>query len=213
MNTEQLVTMLARQAGPIHTAAGPRRFATALAWGLPGSALIMATVLGVRADLGAAVLLPMFWMKMGFPLAVAALMLGAATRLARPGGKAKLAPVLLAGLVLMLWTLAAVVLVQTAPEQRTALLFGSTWLVCLFNIPMLSLPLFAALLWALKGLAPTRPALAGAAAGLLASGLAAALYTLHCPEMDAPFLALWYVAGMAIPALGGAATGSRLLRW
>ena len=154
MNTEELVAMLARQAEPVQSAAGPRRFATALAWGLPGSALIMATVLGVRADLGAAVLLPMFWIKMGFALVVALLMLVAATRLARPGGEAKQAPALLAGWVLMLWIMAAVVLIQAAPEQRPALLFGSTWLVCLFNIPMLSLPLIGALFWALKGLAP-----------------------------------------------------------
>jgi hypothetical protein len=39
------------------------------------------------------------------------------------------------------------------------------------------------------------------------------VYALHCPEMAAPFLGIWYVLGMAIPAVLGAAVGSRMLRW
>ena len=46
------------------------------------------------------------------------------------------------------------------------------------------LPVFVATLWAMKGLAPTRLALAGAAAGLLAGAVGAVVYTLHCPEME-----------------------------
>jgi hypothetical protein len=55
---------------------------------------------------------------------------------------------------------------------------------------VVSLPMFAALLWALKGLAPTRPALAGAAAGALAGGAGAMVYALHCPELAAPYIAV-----------------------
>jgi len=65
----------------------------------------------------------------------------------------------------------------------------------------------------MRGLAPTRPAQAGGAAGLLAGAAGAAVYALHCPEMAAPFLGIWYVLGMAIPALLGAVLGPRLLRW
>ncbi|HSV58580.1 MAG TPA: NrsF family protein, partial [Variovorax sp.] len=70
-----------------------------------------------------------------------------------------------------------------------------------------------AALLALKGLAPTRPALAGAAAGIMAGGAGATVYALHCPELAAPFLAVWYVAGMLIPVVAGALIGPRLLRW
>ena len=77
----------------------------------------------------------------------------------------------------------------------------------------LSLPLFASTLWALKGLAPTRLALAGASAGLLSGALGALVYSLHCPESAAPFLAVWYVLGIAIPTLAGALLGPRVLRW
>jgi hypothetical protein len=39
------------------------------------------------------------------------------------------------------------------------------------------------------------------------------VYALHCPEVEAPFLAVWYVGGMALPVLAGAALAHRLLRW
>ena len=69
------------------------------------------------------------------------------------------------------------------------------------------------MLWALRGAAPTRLALTGAGAGLLAGALATLAYALHCPEMAAPFMAVWYVAGMAIPTALGAVLGPRVLRW
>jgi hypothetical protein len=78
---------------------------------------------------------------------------------------------------------------------------------------MISLPLFAATFWAMKGMAPTRPALAGAGAGLLAGALAVLVYALHCPESEAPFLAVWYCLGIAIPTVAGALLGPRVLRW
>ena len=67
--------------------------------------------------------------------------------------------------------------------------------------------------WVMKGLAPTRPAWAGASAGLLAGALAALVYALHCPESGAPFIGIWYVVGIAIPAAVGALLGPRTLRW
>ena len=70
-----------------------------------------------------------------------------------------------------------------------------------------------AALRALRELAPTRLRLAGAAAGALAGGAGAAVYALHCPEFGAPFLAVWYVLGMALPVAVGAWLGPRVLRW
>ena len=43
--------------------------------------------------------------------------------------------------------------------------------------------------------------------------LGALAYALHCPEMAAPFLAVWYLAGMSVPTLAGAWLGPRVLRW
>ncbi len=81
------------------------------------------------------------------------------------------------------------------------------------SIAALSVPLLAALLWLLRSMAPTRPVLAGAMAGLMAGAMAGLVYSLHCPEIAYAFLAVWYVAAMAVMAGVGALLGSRLLRW
>ena len=73
--------------------------------------------------------------------------------------------------------------------------------------------MFGAVLWAMKGLAPTRLVLAGAAAGLLSGAGGALVYALYCIEMAAPFIGIWYLLGMLIPAVAGALIGPRLLRW
>ena len=77
----------------------------------------------------------------------------------------------------------------------------------------MALPVLAALFVALRSLAPTRLRAAGAAAGALAGGIAAVAYALHCDEMTLPFVAVWYVLGMAIPALLGTLLAPRWLRW
>ena len=78
---------------------------------------------------------------------------------------------------------------------------------------MLSLPVLVMLVMALRGLAPTRLRAAGLAAGLAAGAIAASIYALHCDESTLPFLTVWYVIGIALPAGLGAAVGPRLLRW
>jgi hypothetical protein len=90
---------------------------------------------------------------------------------------------------------------------------GASWRACPFNIALLSAPIFVASLWAMHSLAPTQPHRAGAAGGLLAGALGALVYCLHCPEIAAPFLAVWYVIGMLIPTALGAWLGPALLRW
>ena len=98
-------------------------------------------------------------------------------------------------------------------DERAAMVWGQTWRTCAFNIALISVPVFVASLAALKSLAPTQPALAGAAAGAMSAGAGAAVYALHCPELAAPFLAVWYVMGMALPVVAGALVGRWLLRW
>ena len=97
-------------------------------------------------------------------------------------------------------------------EHRVAAI-GSTWTSCPLLIALLSVPTFAAMTSATKGLAPTRLRLTGAAIGLASGGIAAAAYSLHCEEMAAPFLGSWYVAGLLIPAVLGLIARPRLLRW
>lgn len=212
MKTDDLITMLAGDAGAVAPRIWQQRYALALGAGFIGAMLLMILLLGVRPDITDAVRLPMFWVKLAFPAALAAGALLAAVRLSRPGVATGGAGAMLAAPVLVIWVLAALALLS-APEDRAMLVWGETWAACLVNIPMLSVPAFVAVFWVMKSLAPVRPALAGAAAGLLAGAVSAVVYALHCPELAAPFIGLWYLLGMLIPAALGALIGPRLLRW
>ena len=212
MTTDELTALLARGGGMPQDAPA-RRHATAVASGAFTSAVLMALTLGVRADVSQAALLPMFWLKLAFPGALAAACLVAVMRLSRPGAPLAAVPVLLALPVIAVWLVAAAALAQSEPALRPAMVFAPTWQSCPLLIAALSVPPLIAALWALNGLAPTHLALAGGAAGLLAGTLGALAYALHCPEMAVPFAALWYPLGMLIPAAAGAMLGTALLRW
>jgi hypothetical protein len=213
MRTDDLVTLLANGAEPAQRHAAGYRHAVALALGMAASAALMLNLLGLRPDLAEAVQLPMFWVKLGFVAWLAWASLVAALRLARPGKRLTWVPAALVAPVLAIWGLAGIVLASAAPSARPELILGETWKVCPWLIAMLSLPLFLTLFWAMRGLAPTRLPLAGAAAGLLAGSVGALVYCLHCPELEAPFIGTWYLLGMLIPCVAGALLGRRLLRW
>ena len=115
--------------------------------------------------------------------------------------------------VLLIWGAALIVLYLAPAPERLDLLLGLSWKECPFNIALLSVPGFFAVMWAMRGLAPTQPRLAGAIGGLLAGSVATVAYCLHCPEMGVPFWAVWYLLGMLLPSLVGALLGPRLLRW
>lgn len=213
MRTDALIEMLATGVEPVDVRAGGRRFAVAVALGLAGAALVMLGVLGLNAELARYATLPMFWVRAAFPLLLAAAALALAARLAHPGARLGRAPAAIAAPPLAMWALAVATLAAAAPGERLALVLGETWSACPINIAMLAAPAFLAMLWAVRGLAPTRLRLAGAAAGLAAGAQGALVYTLHCPELAAPFLGVWYVLGMLIPAAAGALLAPRVLAW
>ncbi|MGE5384545.1 MAG: DUF1109 domain-containing protein [Betaproteobacteria bacterium] len=213
MKTEELVTLLANGVVAVDPHVAARRYALALGAGAIGALALLLMLLGVRSDLREAVSQPLFWIKIGFVASLLAASLFAALRLSRPGMRLDAVPVALAAPVVALWIVAGITLLDAEASQRSALLLGQTWKSCPWLIALLSTPVFVGTLWAMRGLAPTRPRLAGFAAGLLAGATAALVYCLHCPEVETPFIGVWYVLGMAIPAGVGAALGERLLRW
>jgi hypothetical protein len=213
MKTNDLIAMLAAGTVAVAPHATRRRYAVALAWGVSGAVLLMLLTLGVRPDLAYAVTLPLFWFKVAFVLSLTAPAMLMSSRLARPGLALGRLPAMAAAPVLAVWIVAAATLHNAAPDQRAPLLLGETWNSCPFLIAMLSAPVFVAVVWALRGLAPTRLHLAGAAAGLLSGSLAALAYCLHCPEIEAPFVGIWYLLGISIPTLAGGLLGPHLLRW
>ena len=93
------------------------------------------------------------------------------------------------------------------------MIYVKTWKSCSRSIAIVAMPVFAGVLWAMKGLAPTRLVLADASAGLLAGAVGTVVYALHCQEMAAPFVFVWYGAGMLLCAAIGAALGPKVLRW
>ena len=213
MKTDDLIGLLAQGAGAVEPNAVARRYGTALGWGAFGATLLMAIVLDVRPDLREAVLLPMFWVKLAFPASLLVVAIAIAARLARPGTRLGRLPIVLAAPLAAVWLMASVEVAVAAPAARAQLFFGSSWRECPFNIAMLSVPAFIAVFWAMRKLAPTRLVRAGAASGLISGALGASIYALHCTEMAATFLGIWYVVGMLIPAALGALLGPRLLRW
>ncbi len=213
MKTDELIGLLAQDAQPVAPHAIEQRFALALLAGLACALVLMLALFGLNPRLLQDMALPVFWGKLVFAALLAAGCLAVLRRLARPGMGLGHSLALLALPPLVLWGLAAVALGQANPGERLPLVLGSTWRTCAFNIAALSVPTLVASLWALRGAAPTRLAWAGAGAGLLAGALGALAYALHCPEMAAPFLAVWYLAGMALPTLAGAWLGPRVLRW
>lgn len=213
MRTEELITLLA--SGPVAVEAGAwqRRYALALGGGLLGAGLLLMLIMGVRTDLAWAAHQPLFWVKIAFPALLAAAAIVAVARLARPGLRLGQTGFALAAPVLAIWALGGIELASADPEAYAYLIWGRTWLYCPLRVALLSAPAFVALLWVLRELAPTQLAHAGAAAGLLAGAVGATVYALYCPEMSAPFIGIWYVLGMLIPAALGALLGPRLLRW
>jgi len=213
MKTDALIAMLAQGPVAVRPRAVGRRLLSAIAIGVALASVVMLATLHLRADLATAVHAPMFWLKLAVPVVVAALAVVAVRRLARPGGGA--GPVLAIGAVLfVVLAVSAIADVVIAPaSERAALVLGKTALPCVVLVAALSLPALVAIFVALRSLAPTRLTAAGAAAGALAGGLGAAVYAWHCNEMTLPFVAVWYVLGMAIPAALGALLGGRWLHW
>lgn len=213
MKTDDFINMLAAGAQVVDTRAATRRYSIALGLGTLGAALLMAVFLGVRPDLAQAVRQPLFWLKVAFVAGVALTSLRAVSRASRPGVPLTLAVSAILVPLLAMWSIAAFVLLEAESAQRSRQFFGDTWKTCPFLIAMLSAPTFVGVMWAMKGLAPTRPRIAGFVAGLLAGATAALVYSLHCPELQAPFVGFWYTLGILVPAALGALIGPWQLRW
>jgi hypothetical protein len=213
MKTDDFVSMLATGVAPVDPDVSGKRFRLALGMGTVGAMLVMLAVFGLNPQLRAASALPMFWVKLLFPAALGLVAVLLAQRLSHPGMRLGAAVKAWAGPVIAMGLLALLVWMDAAPAERSDMIYGRTWKVCSRNIAIVAAPVFAGVLWAMRGLAPTRLVLAGASAGLLAGALGTIVYALHCQEMAAPFVFVWYGGGMLLCAAIGAALGPRVLRW
>ena len=175
--------------------------------------VLLFTLFGLNPQMDQMAVHPAFITKMLWLTALMGFSLYGLFRLARPGVEAGHTLWGIGLALLAMFSLGLLQLLQTDSGAQTAQWMGGSWQVCSVSITALSLPVLGALLWALRQLAPTRPVLTGAVAGVLAGSLAASIYSLHCTETSLTFFAVWYVAGMALATALGALLGTRWLRW
>ena len=213
MKTDDFVSLLATGVAPVDPDVPGQRFRMALSAGAVGAALVMLMAFGLNPHLRAAAMLPMFWVKLVFPATLGLVAVLLAQRLSHPGMRLGAAAKAWPGPVIAMALLALLVWLDAAPADRPDMIYGKTWKTCSRNIAIVAAPVLAGVLWAMKGLAPTRLVLAGASAGLLAGAVGTVVYALHCQEMAAPFVLVWYGGGMLLCTAIGAVLGPRVLRW
>ena len=212
MDTDQLIRTLA--ADNAHRAR-PVGFVLALALlaAAPVALLIFFAGLGVRPDVMTAMHNPFFDLKFAVTLALAISAIMVSLHLSRPEASLRGWAWLL---MVPVGVLAAAIAGEMMLPQRLPMmtrLVGSNSRICMTAIPLMSLPLLAASLFGLRHGAPTRPAVAGAIAGLLSAGLAATLYASHCTDDSPLFVATWYTIATALVTALGALAGSKILRF
>jgi hypothetical protein len=213
VKTDELIALLATGVEAVDARSRTRGTVGALAAGVGVAVVLVVAVFGMQTDLAQEVYFLRFWWREFFCAALALVGLICVHRLVHPGVPLGRAPVATAAPLVLMCLAAAYVLLDSAPERRLDLLLGHTARVCSVLIAAVSAPVFAAVIWVMRRYAPTRLRLSGAAAGLASGGVGALVYTLHCPELAPPFVAIWYVVGICIPAACGALFGPRLLRW
>jgi hypothetical protein len=211
MKTDTLIDMLARGAGPAPRGLVAGRLGPAVLVGLVLS--VTAAVVGFGPVPAAAFSTLAPWMKLGYAGALALAAGWLTARLSRPGAPVHGAQRTLAAIVLAMALIAAAWLATISQGSRMDSVLGDSWWSCSLRVLLLSAPTLAAALWAVRGLAPTRPRAAGFAAGLLSGSVGAIGYTLSCPEASPAFVAVWYTVGIALAGAAGAALGPRVLRW
>lgn len=180
---------------------------------VPVSVILFFTEIGIRPDIATAVENPLFDLKFAVTISIALSAVAMSLHLSRPEASPK-GMLLLLAIPIALLT-GGIVYELTQPQRVgwTARMIGTNSRFCLTAIPVMSLPLLAAALVALRHGAPSRPAIAGAFAGLLSGGLAATLYAAHCTDDSPLFVALWYSLAIGLVTAVGAVAGWRILKF
>jgi hypothetical protein len=210
-NTDDLIRDLATEAGvgrPRLTMWLERRLALAAVLALVIGSGLAILLFGPAPALAAAAPGPPFWHKIECTLALAAGGFLFVRGMAKPGGAGWPAMALLPG--------AALVAFGGLTDQSGFSVTGQSGQsvpVCVGAIVLLSLPALALILAVLRTGAPTRPFIAGTAAGLMSGALGAAAYAVSCKNDGGLFIAIWYSTAIVIMGALGTVAGRRVLLW
>ena len=210
MKTDDLIELLVRDLPPW-------RFRSVLAGAVAGGIIIAAIFffagIGFRSDISEALESNRFLFKFIVTVSLAVAAIWVTLRVGRPDGSLahrglalSIAPALLACAVV-------IELLVLPQSQWMPQLIGRNARLCLTLIPLLSIGPLACLLAALRAGAPSSPGLAGAVAGLAASGIAATFYAANCTDDSALFVMTWYPIATLIVTTAGYLAGRKLLRW
>jgi len=213
MRTDDLIDALAMETPAAPVGLPFRRIAIAAGLGAIAALAVVMAWLGPRPDLHVAMRGGFFWIKFAYAASFAISGAALADRYGRPGGRGRWRWALVFAPVAVLAVMAVAAALGEGVRQMHADWMGQSWNVCPFRILALAVPSFLGALWAFRRLAPTRLGLAGFAAGLLAGGVSAAVYSLACQESTALFVVTWYTLGIFACGGVGALLGPRLLRW
>jgi hypothetical protein len=212
MDTDHLIRTLAADNA---YRARPVGFALMLALlaAAPVSLLMFFTELCIRPDVMVAMRNPFFDLKFAVTLALAISAIAVSLHLSRPEASLRgFGWLLLAPVGILTAGIGGEMMMPQRLPMITRLIGKNSW-ICMTAIPVLSLPILAGALMGLRHGAPSRPAVAGAVAGLLSAGLAATLYASHCTDDSPLFVATWYTLATALVTAVGALAGSKLLKY
>ena len=176
-------------------------------------AAVFLAIFGPRPDIAAAAETFRFLFKFLVTITLAASAFGCARALSRPGETWRSSILCLAAAPALIAMAVVAELFTLPPDTWSATIIGKNNIVCLAYISLTGLGPLAIFLWTLHYSAPTRPALAGAAAGLLAGGIAATFYAAQCTDDSPLFVVTWYTFAIAILAIVGALGARRFARW
>jgi len=208
-----MVDRLVADLEPVASPPVARRLSLGLGVGLVLSLALVGLTFGYRPDMAMATTTMIFWIKLAYVSGIGAVALWAVERLVRPGVPTGNLLLWLLVPTMAMSALAVIQLLDGPANLREHLIMGFSAAYAPWRILAAALPPLVGLAWAVRGLAPTRLVFAGTMVGLAAGGFGAASYAMHCQESAAPFLLIWYSAGVVACGLVGAVLGPRVLRW
>jgi hypothetical protein len=214
MRTDELInTLVADHAAQPRPRPIGHGLVMAIIGGLAISAALFSITLGPRPDILSALSTWRFDTKWADNLVLAIAATWVALRLSRPTATPRTAMRALMVPVFLLLAAVLYELVTVSASEWPSRAMGVNGVMCVASIIYLSAFPLTTTIYALRQGAPMSPALAGAAAGLLAGALGATVFAMHCTNDSPLFVAIWYALAIGLMSVFGLLIGRHALRW